>query len=243
MYAAAVSTRRFLLMGSGEFEPWSEEVEAVALDGRDGYVAVLPTASALEGDHVFDRWATAAVRHYERSGIPARVVSLRTRADAGRPDVASEVGAASMFFFSGGNARYLAETIEATVTWDAMMQALDRGAVYAGCSAGAMVASQSRGQARARGVGASWIFGLGLVPHVSFGVHWDKVRLVPGLRPLLMSRIAKDSWFVGIDERTAILGDGMEWRVFGRGAAMVRHARGTRRYEAGHAFSTYPVEP
>ena len=48
--------RTFLLMGSGEFEPWSTEIERAALEGRTGPVAVLPTASSTDGDTVFDRW-------------------------------------------------------------------------------------------------------------------------------------------------------------------------------------------
>jgi len=45
-----MGSRTFLLMGSGEFEPWSFELERAALrraDG-DGSVAILPTASALQ---------------------------------------------------------------------------------------------------------------------------------------------------------------------------------------------------
>ena len=49
----AQKARTFLLMGSGEFEPWSNEIEAAALDGRTGPVVVLPTASSTEGEDVF----------------------------------------------------------------------------------------------------------------------------------------------------------------------------------------------
>jgi hypothetical protein len=132
-----------------------------------------------------------------------------------------------MVFFSGGKPQHLAATIHGTRLWDALGNALDAGAVFAGCSAGALIASQSREQRRERGVRTGWVFGLGLVPHVSFGVHWDKVKVIPGLRSVTMSRIPSGSWFVGIDERTAILGDGRRWRVFGLGSVMVRHAGGT----------------
>jgi hypothetical protein len=53
-----------------------------------------------------------------------------------------------------------------------------------------------------------------------------------------MSRIPKGSWFVGLEERTAILGDGRRWTVFGAGGAMVRHAGGTDVYRDGQAFET-----
>jgi hypothetical protein len=48
------------------------------------------------------------------------------------------------------------------------------------------------------------------VPHVSFGVHWNKIKVIPGLRSFVMSKVPSRSWFVGLDEHTAILGDGVE---------------------------------
>ena len=230
--------RRFLLFGSGEFEPWSEEVERAALDGADPRVAILPTASAPEGDAVFERWAAMGLEHYAAMGWPARVLRVRSREEAERDDIAAELDDADLVYFSGGNPKFLGATIEGSALWRALGSALDRGAVYAGCSAGAMVASQSRSQARERKVGASWTFGLGLVPHVSFGVHWDRMAKIPGMRWWVTSRIPETSWFVGIDERTAILGDGERWTVFGQGGAMVLHESERRTYRAGESFET-----
>jgi hypothetical protein len=62
--------------------------------------------------------------------------------------------------------------------------------------------------------------------------------VIPGLRSFVMSKVPKGSWFVGLDERTAILGDGLGWRVFGVGSVMVRHAGGTNVYRAGDVFET-----
>jgi cyanophycinase len=229
-------SRTFLLMGSGEFEPWSDEIEAAALEGRTGPVAVLPTASSTEGDEVFGRWGRMGLDHYATAGIEARLVPVKTREDAEREDLARELEGAAMIFFSGGKPQHLAETINGTRFWEALLASLDAGAVYAGCSAGALIASQSREQRRERGVRTGWVYGLGLVPHVSFGVHWDKVKVIPGLRSVVMSRIPPGSWFVGLDERTAILGDGRTWRAFGEGEVTVRHAGGTEVHEAGATF-------
>jgi cyanophycinase len=234
----APSGRTFLLMGSGEFEPWSKEIEAAALDGRPGPVAVLPTASSAEGDDVFGRWGRMGLEHYAAAGIDARLVPVKTREDADREEIARQLEGAAMVFFSGGKPQHLAETIHGTRLWDALLAALDAGTVYAGCSAGALIASQSREQRRERGVRTGWVYGLGLVPHVSFGVHWDKVKVIPGLRSVVMSRIPPGSWFVGLDERTAILGDGRRWRVYGVGEVTVRHAGGTEIHEADATFET-----
>ncbi len=230
--------RTFLLMGSGEFEPWSEEVERAALARAtgDGSVVIVPTASVPDGKDVFDGWATMGLEHYQAMGVPATAVGLRTRADAMREDLAPGLADASMVFFSGGKPQYLAGVMGGTVFLDRLLAAMDRGAVFAGCSAGAMIASRE-GFGTSR-VGRTWLQGLGLVPDTSFGVHWDKVRYIPGMRSYLMSRVDHDGWFVGIDERTAILGAGRAWTVFGRRTAMVRNNGRTRSYRAGQSFST-----
>jgi hypothetical protein len=85
--------------------------------------------------------------------------------------------------------------------------------------------------------GATWSAGLGLVPEGAFGAHWDRLRFLPGARSFAMSRV-RGGWFAGIDERTAILGDGEEWRVFGLGSVWLR-IDGTRRVlRSGERFST-----
>lgn len=229
------ANRTFLLMGSGEFGPWSVEVERAALEGRHASVAILPTASAPEGDAVFDRWARMGLEHYEGMGVEAHVVPLKRRADADREDVAAAVEGVGMVFFSGGSPRYLADTIDGTRFWDALNAALDAGTVFAGCSAGAMVASR-RVEERPR-LGAAWVAGLGLVPSGSFGSHWDRIRFIPGMRGFVMSR-SKAGWFAGLDERTAILGDRAEWRVFGLGTVTLRLDGQTRRIRSGETFST-----
>jgi cyanophycinase len=230
--------RRFLLLGSGEFEPWSEEPERTAVAEAEPAVVILPTASAPEGDAVFDRWGALGLEHYRAMGWPAQVLPVKTREDAEREDLAAELERAGLIYFSGGNPKFLGSTIAGTPLWEALNRALDRGAVFAGCSAGTMVASQSREQARERRVGASWTFGLGLIPHVAFGVHWDRMSKIPGLRWWVTSRVPSTSWFVGIDERTAILGDGVEWEVFGSGSAEVRGPGVRAAFVAGERFAT-----
>ena len=99
------------LMGSGEFEPWSEEVDRFSLSRAefgDGSVVILPTASAPEGDEVFNRWAGMGLDHYKRMGVHARVVDLKTREDAFLDVLIEELANPSMIFFSGGNPSYLA---------------------------------------------------------------------------------------------------------------------------------------
>ncbi len=84
----------------------------------------------------------------------------------------------------------------------------------------------------------SWRFGLGLVPHAAFGVHWDRVRKIPGAAWWMSSRLPEDTWFVGIDEQTAILGDGERWEVFGRATVTRRRGDDKTTHVAGEVFTT-----
>lgn len=226
----------FLLMGSGEFLPWSEEAERFALGqaSRPGSIVILPTASAPEGDHVFDRWGSMAADHYASLGLPARLLELKERANTENPDLIGAVDEASMVFFSGGNPMYLHDTLDGTPLLDAITRALGGGAVFAGCSAGAMVASTRA--VRAGGPSFRSV-GLGLVPHVRFGVHWNRVPGIPGLKRFMVSGIERTDSFVGIDEMTAIVGDGVSWHVFGLGGAEVRRSGRRAHFRSGDEFS------
>ena len=138
-----------------------------------------------------------------------------------------------MVYLSGGKPTHLAEVLHGSALLDAILAAMERGAVWAGCSAGAMVVGAARSGGTA---GKRWRYGLGLVPNVGFGVHWDKVRRMPGAAWWMSSRLPDGAWFVGIDERTAILGDGRSWRVMGLGSVTVRFHDATRTFRAGEGF-------
>jgi hypothetical protein len=73
---------------------------------------------------------------------------------------------------------------------------------------------------------------------VSFGVHWDRAARIPGVRWWMTSRLPEDMWFVGFDERTAILGDGEEWSVHGTGPVTVRGPAASASHRDGERFTT-----
>ena len=107
------------LLGSGEFEPWSADVDRQLLAEAtgDGRVLILPTASAKEGDAIFDGWGSMGLEHFGSLGIPAEVLPIKTRDDAGRPEFVAKVAEASVAYFSGGNPAYLAATLNDTPFW------------------------------------------------------------------------------------------------------------------------------
>lgn len=231
---------RFLLLGSGEFEPWSAEAEHFALSGAsgDGSVVVMATASGREGTAVFDRWTDMGIAHHASLGIPASAVRVRSRADALAPGVARPIDSASMVFFSGGSPAYLAATVVGTPVWDAVTGLVARGGVFAGCSAGAMVAGAGHAIASGGHLPFPFASGLGLVPDTAFGVHWDALSgwWIRWLRDLAPRRLPRRMHFVGIPEQTAVATEGDHWRIFGKGVVEVRAGGRRSSFVAGETF-------
>ena len=90
------------LLGSGEFQPWSEPVDRRLLEEADGdgRVLILPTASAPEGKDVFERWGSGSrtSRGSTSRGGP-RPEDARGH---GRPALVEKLEGASAVYFSAG---------------------------------------------------------------------------------------------------------------------------------------------
>lgn len=230
----------FGLLGSGEFEPWSEAVDRSLLSraSGDGTVLILPTASAAEGDEVFDRWGRLGQDHFDGMGVASQIVPLKTRADAQDASLAELLERASVAYFSGGNPAYLAGVLSETVFWDGVLGGLDRGMAYIGCSAGIACLGEIAADSAARSVGGDiWKPGLRLFPGVHFGPHWDALdRFVPGLRSFIEASVPPDDQLLAVDERTAVVGDGTSWTVIGIGSAHLRQGGGWMTWAAGTPF-------
>jgi len=230
------------LLGSGEFEPWTDQVDRWLL-GRangDGTVLVLPTASAPEGDEVFDGWARMGLDHYASLGVPAEAVPLKTREDAEREDLTARLATASMAYFSGGNPAYLAGALAGSRFWRELLVALRRGLAYTGCSAGIACLGELAvdSAAHMRGEHDIWKRGLRLFPGAQFGPHWDALdRYVPGLQAMFMAAVPAERTLVAIDERTALVGDGATWQVMGSGAVSIRRDGEWRTFRSGEAVA------
>jgi cyanophycinase len=210
------------LLGSGEFEPWTEEADRWLLEraSGDGTVLILPTASAPEGDHVFDRWGNMGLDHFRSLDIPADIAPLKKRVDASRPDLVQKAERASMVYFSGGNPAHLAATLVDTPFWETVTRRMPEGLAYTGCSAGiACLGEVAPDSTASDPLQANiWRPGLGLFKKTYFGPHWDALDVyVPGLRAAFLASVPDDCRLLAIDERTAVVGDGEDWHVVGKG--------------------------
>jgi cyanophycinase len=221
------------LVGSGEFLEEMEAIDRVLLAATmraDGPAVIVPTASAQEPG-MPETWAERGIRHFmDRLGVRAEAALVLDRAGAGERLVPLVTGA-RFIYFSGGNPRYLTETLAGTPFWAATLAAWQGGAALAGCSAGAMML----GAAIQSIVGRSGdtVRGLGIVPGVSVIPHFDRIETYrPGAVAALREARTPDITLLGIDERTALVHIGGSWRVKGAGGVTVMADDGEQTYAA-----------
>lgn len=223
----------FVLLGSGEFLPWARDIdgwaaqEATAPSDR---ALILPTASAPEGDDVFNNWAGMGAEHFTAIGLQPQVLPLKTRDDAFRAEIVDEVPDARYIFFSGGNPGYLAETLRDTPFWEAVLDALAHGTAFGGCSAGATAVGSVAPDVTSATIDINdlrWVPGLPLFTTASIPTHFDAVdTFFPGLRQLVIESTPAGNVMFAIDEDTAACGDGTTWTVRGSRAVTIVDADG-----------------
>jgi cyanophycinase len=227
------------LVGAGEFLP--------AMAGFDGAllasvgrtrprVAILPTASYPDGEDVFDDWAARGVEHFSQLGAEVEPVLVRDRDDADDPAAAQAIGEADLVYLSGGKPSYLLQVLEGSAVARALTDAHARGATLVGCSAGAMALADRTFDFRFRIAPwpLRWRAGLGLVPGMSVVPHYD--AWPEPMTALIALQAPRASVVLGIDEDTAVVGQGGAWHVHGSSRVTVWRGRHRERYRAGETF-------
>jgi len=206
------------LVGAGEYLPVMEDVDRhllSSLDSSKPKVVCLPTAAGQEGDESINRWSRMGVEHFRKLGADVTALPIIDRESANDPQFVSTLENADFIYFSGGNPLHLYQSMEGSRAWAAMQKAWDRGAVYAGCSAGAMILSKRIPSFRL----AQTVDGFGTVPAQFILPHFDAVPVV--FKPLIFAlrkQLKNGERLLGVDENTALVGklDG-EWKVMGQG--------------------------
>lgn len=229
------------LVGAGEYLPALDDVDRHLLDSikrneRDPNVVCVPAAAGQEGDTSVNRWLEMGAAHFEALGAkvtPARIVDDET---ANAPTWLPALENADLIYFSGGKPNYLHETMHGSRAWDAAQKAWARGAIYAGCSAGAMILAQEIPNVRST---------VRKKPQKSFGVlpakfilpHFDKMQgLFTPFLFALRRTLGEQEFVIGIDEDTALVGklDG-EWQVMGKGSVHLITRAGDESFPAGES--------
>ncbi|HQX14962.1 MAG TPA: Type 1 glutamine amidotransferase-like domain-containing protein [Anaerolineales bacterium] len=211
------------LVGAGEYLPVMEEVDRYLLssvNSKTPRVVCLPTAAGQEGDDSVNRWSRMGVAHFQKLGADVQALRIIDKESANDPQFDSALENADFIYFSGGSPLHLFQTMQGSRAWTSMQKAWNRGAVYAGCSAGAMILSKRVPSFRL----AQNIEGFGIVPVQFILPHFDEMPLV--FKPMIFAlrkQLKKGEQMLGVDENTALVGPlrqaqgGGEWKVMGQG--------------------------
>src|SRR6266571_6280833 len=217
------------LIGAGEYLPPIASVDKMLLEriGDTPHVVVLPTAAVPDGPGSAERWARMGVEHFTQLGATVEPVMLLNRTDADNHDIVARLAAANFIYISGGQPRYLLETLQGTASWQAITHILTTGGVIAGCSAGAMVLGRA-----VFDFPQVWrtIPALGLVPGIAVIPHFNEL---PSWIAGTIVRQRDKVTVIGIDGSTALVTSNAHWMVLGRGGVTVFTEKQKRRYLAG----------
>jgi cyanophycinase-like exopeptidase len=232
------------LIGAGEFlAPMAEfDRGLLAATGRDRpRVVILPTASAPDGEATFRAWAEMGVEHFGSLGAEVEPVLVRDFREGHDAAALQAIGEADLVYLSGGHPKHLAQVLRESPLGGALAGAHARGAVIAGCSAGAMAivgrTMDFRRVPRLRmplPVPIRWPAGLALVDGVAVLPHYD--AWPEPFSALIALQAPRGSVVLGIDEETAVVGRDGGWQVHGTGRVTVWRGRRRERFRRGDVF-------
>jgi cyanophycinase-like exopeptidase len=230
------------LLGSGEYLPVMNDIDRTLLqqtvkDGRLPRVVCFPTAAGLESEESVSRWMRMGQEHFTALGAQVDALHITNRAEADDPQYLPLIEQADLIYFSGGNPSYLFETLQGSRAWEAVLAATERGAAFAGCSAGAMFVGEFLPDLRGFSLRQKKVFALlpksHIFPHFDRMVAWRGVTI-----PILQPLIPPGEYALGLDEDTALVGRfGGEWQVMGRQKVYVITKTEIKSYVAGEKVS------
>jgi cyanophycinase len=187
---------------------------------KKGPLVIIPAATTLP-----EELAAEYLAVFHDLGVDeVEILDVRTREEAQQPEAVAKVARASVLFFTGGDQLRITSQIGDSPVYQCMQERYQKGVTIAGTSAGAaampdtMLVSgpgDESGQISAIGMAP----GLGLVHGVVIDSHFAE----RGRFGRLLGAVAQNprNLGVGIDENTAIVLCGQEFRVIGSGAVYV----------------------
>lgn len=201
------------LLGSGEYLDIMTSTDSYLLETlgavNSARVVLLPTASGLEEQGMI-YWNNLGREHFQGLGVrEIRETAIIDRASAGDPEQLALLHDADLYYFSGGDPQHLINTLRGSPAWEIIAAAYARGAVLAGCSAGAMALSGYTIALRRmlQGDLPGWAPALGVVPRLVVLPHFDRMAafIDRAVFEELLSGLPTGHIAVGIDENTALV--------------------------------------
>ena len=127
------------LVGGDEFRPGCESMDEQILKATGvstPKVVVVPTAAAHSRPDIA---AANGASYFNGLGANAQPLMVLDADDANNTDLVTSIDDADIIYLSGGNPSHLLDVLTSSVMLEKIHKALDRGAIVAGSSAGAMV--------------------------------------------------------------------------------------------------------
>ena len=222
---------RIALVGGDEFREGCEgmdEAILAAMGKPTPLTLIIPTAAVFERP---DLAAQNGARHFASLGADAHPLMALDRKDAMDAGLASEIDSADLIYLTGGNPAHLLETLAESALLGSIVAALERGAVLAGSSAGAMVIGSWM---RFR----EWRRALGIADGIATLPHHERADPDSTLRELGSSAPKELNAVFGVDGRCGALSGPDGWTALGPGSVTVYRNGGWQRYSDGDTFAT-----
>ena len=222
-----------LLEGGAEFGGRMSEPDLRAIElagGFDAPICIIPTAAAPDNNH--NRAGRNGIHWFRSLGAKnVFAVDVIDSVSANDEFLAASILTSRLIYLLGGFPRHLAETLANSACWRAALNALERGAVIAGSSAGAMVLCEHYYDPYEKKL----LRGLDLIPnacvlphHNNFGKVWANQ----------LEQVLPNATLIGIDEQTGMLNDlDGAWSVYGDGDVTLYHGGKINEYTRGETFS------
>jgi cyanophycinase len=189
-------------------------------------VLIVPTAAALENPA---RAADNGVRHFAALGAEASSLMVTDAAGANDASLVAAVDHADLVYFAGGSPVHLLNVLRGSLLLQKVRDALDRGAIVAGSSAGAMV----MGTWMRHG---GWGQGLDIANGVVTFPHHERSDPDTASDDMALSG-HQDVTGLGIDGETGCHRESEDtWHVLGSGSVTVYRNGSWSRYRAGDTF-------
>lgn len=218
---------RIALVGGDEFRPGCEDMDLAILRATGverPLLLVVPTAA----DKYPSKAASNGVDYFARLGAESSALMVLDNAQANDPDLLSPTDTADVVYFTGGNPAHLLDALKGSLLLTKIEEALERGAIVAGSSAGAMVMGPWM---RFR----EWRPALGLAGAVTFPHHErsDPERVAKELA----DSAPPGATVLGIDGKTGCLGGPKVWEILGAGSVTAYRDGRWRRYSPGETLT------
>ena len=202
---------KIALVGGDEFRSGCEEMDRLILretPSQPARVLIVPTAATPENPQAAAR---NGVRYFMRLGANASDLMVLDSDHANDEALVGTVLGTSVIYFTGGSPSYLLSVLERSKFLHGLKVALEKGAILAGSSAGAMVmGSLMRSPSQGWGQGLGIVEGVAILPHHERSDPDRVARELTGAVP-------KDLKVLGIDGKTCCFGSRDDWRVLGQG--------------------------